>query len=124
MHPFKWACVLIAVGGLCGTTPRAAYAAQRGPDRSVRPAADHSSPAFMAPPARKDPFKRLFPGIVTPPSSSSSPLIEAQLEPKLVCGTLLIPGNARVDPKIRAEAPKTSTKFTMRGIQPRVCWPQ
>jgi hypothetical protein len=120
MQPLKWTNALIAVVGLCGT-PLAASAAQRVQDRSLRSAVEQPAPGFMARTARKDPFNRLFAGTVTQLPVSSP---ESQIKPRVVCGTVLIPGNAGVDPKIRAEAPKTTTKFTMRGIQPQVCWPQ
>ena len=48
------------------------------------------------------------------------------LKPRVVCGMTLIPAPPGVDPKIadqrEAEKPKTPTTYTIRPVQPSICW--
>ena len=80
---------------------------------------------FLAPPVRKDPFERLF---APPKRQASLPASPQQREPeprpKVVCGMVLIPADPSIDPRIRFEAPKRDTRFTIRAVQPPVCWPE
>ena len=50
----------------------------------------------------------------------------ANLKPRVVCGMTLIPAPPGVDPKIadqrEAEKPKTPTTYTIRPVQPSICW--
>jgi hypothetical protein len=50
----------------------------------------------------------------------------ANLKPRVVCGMTLIPAPPGVDPKIgdqrEAEKPKTPTRYTIRPVQPSICW--
>jgi hypothetical protein len=39
----------------------------------------------------------------------------------VVCGMTLIPGDPKIDPKIRANVPDRGVVFTMRAVQPTVC---
>ena len=57
-------------------------------------------------------------------TSDTNPL--ANLKPRVVCGMTLIPAPPDVDPKIadqrEAEKPKTPTTYTIRPVQPSICW--
>jgi hypothetical protein len=43
--------------------------------------------------------------------------------PFVVCGTLIVPTDSRIDPKIRIEPPKTNAEYTIRTLEPPICWP-
>ena len=43
-------------------------------------------------------------------------------QPSVVCGMTLVPGDPKVDPKMRNVAvPDRGVTFTMRGVQPTIC---
>ena len=48
------------------------------------------------------------------------------LKPRVVCGMTLIPAPPGVDPKIASqgptEQPKNPTTYTIRPVQPSICW--
>jgi hypothetical protein len=76
-------------------------------------------------PRSKTLFARLFAPSAQQPNDTPSrepPL--RQWKPKVVCGMLLIPGDPSVDPGIRVERRDSDTKFTIRAIEPPICWPQ
>ena len=45
----------------------------------------------------------------------------APASPTVVCGMTLVPGDPKVDPKMRVESPERGVTFTMRAIPPTVC---
>ena len=61
-----------------------------------------------------------------PPTLVDNTNALANLKPRVVCGMTLIPAPPGVDPKIadqrEAEKPKTSTTYTIRPVQPSICW--
>jgi hypothetical protein len=48
------------------------------------------------------------------------------LKPRVVCGMTLLPAPPSVDPKIAGkeplEKPKTPTTYSIRPVQPSICW--
>ena len=57
-------------------------------------------------------------------TSDTNPL--ANLRPRVVCGMTLIPAPPGVAPKIadqrEAEKPRNPTAYTIRPVQPSICW--
>src|SRR5450631_6793 len=41
--------------------------------------------------------------------------------PSIVCGMTVVPGDAKVDPKMSVVVPDRGVTFTMRVIQPTIC---
>jgi hypothetical protein len=75
---------------------------------------------------RANPYSKLFE--VTDLKKSVSQALSAQqarqpksTQPKVVCGMIVIPADLSIDPKIRAELPKTDTQYTIRAVPPPVC---
>jgi hypothetical protein len=77
------------------------------------------------------PGQPLFPvPRVAPDEVPNAPTPPNQLEelipkPRIVCGMTLIPA-PKVDPKIgqkhETEKPKNPTRYTIRPVQPSICW--
>ena len=77
---------------------------------------------------KRDPYRNLFgppPArrlqTVQPRPAPAMPTVPAR--PAVVCGTLIVPADPSVDPKIRAPLPRNNQTFTMRSITPPVCKP-
>ena len=80
---------------------------------------------------RQRPGRPLFPvPPVSPDKVPNQPALPNQAEamvpkPRIVCGMTLVPA-PNVDPKIgqklETEKPKNSTKYTIRPVQPSICW--
>ena len=84
-------------------------------------------PSFEAPKAPQAPAQQADPATPSPPAL----LLEAlqnlpNRKPRVVCGMTLIPGNPSVDAKIGQkdyqEKPKNPTTYTIRPVQPSICW--
>jgi hypothetical protein len=81
----------------------------------------------FAPRPEKDPYRNLFGGPVraqkptAPKPATPSPSPSPQ-KPFVVCGTLVVPANPGVDPKIRV-APPAGVEHTMRILIPPMCQP-
>ena len=43
------------------------------------------------------------------------------LKPKVLCGMVLLPGDPKIDPKIRAQTPARGIKPTIRTVTPDAC---
>jgi len=41
--------------------------------------------------------------------------------PSIVCGMTVVPGDAKVDPKMSVTVPDSRTKYTLRFVEPTVC---
>ena len=75
---------------------------------------------------KRDPYRNLFgpPArvrTVQPRADVLSRVVPAK--PTVVCGTVIVPADPSVDPKIRAPLPRNNQTFTMRSITPPVCKP-
>lgn len=93
--------------------------------RAGAPLLSDAPPVFPAPPVRNDPFDLLFePTGPHHPLPSSLEQPESGQRPKVVCGILVIPADPSVDPRIQVEPPTRDTQFTIRAIQPSLCWPE
>ena len=42
--------------------------------------------------------------------------------PRVVCGMTLLPANPAIDPKMAVEPRRDDTRYTIRAIEPPVCW--
>ena len=76
---------------------------------------------------KRDPYRNLFgpPArvrTVQPRPDVASRAVPAK--PTVVCGTVIIPADPSVDPKIRAPLPRNNQTFTMRSVTPPVCKPE
>src|SRR5262245_57793902 len=82
---------------------------------------------FQHPPA-KDPYRNLFAGQV---ATRDKPRIESDLatknaapqqkKPFMMCGTLVVPADPSVDPKIRVGPREDGVWDTMRVVKPPAC---
>jgi hypothetical protein len=106
------------------------------------PPADQFRPAGS--PSQKDPYGTLFqtaPSTETPDAQDLADRARAQLfaaigdasrpaRPKVVCGTLVFPADASIDPRIlidptaRAGGTTPAPNHTIRSLQPPVCGAQ
>jgi hypothetical protein len=103
-----------------------ALARSNGRNSQRRTAAVEKAPAGLVEGARMNPFRNLF------DAKEDRPLVQEEARqtpdgtrtpaPKVICGTVVIAGEAKTDPRIRFVPPKTDTTFTIRAIQPPVCW--
>jgi len=71
------------------------------------------------------PVPRVAPDEVPNPPTPPNQLEELAPKPRIVCGMTLIPA-PKVDPKIgqkqETEKPKNPTRYTIRPVQPPICW--
>jgi hypothetical protein len=84
---------------------------------------------------RQDPYQKLFRDALPGQAAGSrrdderlkalpSPLVRRDARPGapyVVCGTLIVPADPRVDPKIRVGPPDAQVDHTMRIIEPPIC---
>lgn len=68
---------------------------------------------------RPNPFAGLF--TVPPVEPAASSPGDTPLEPKVVCGTTLIPADPQVDPRFAAPRPQDAPRYTIRAIEPPLC---
>jgi hypothetical protein len=75
------------------------------------------------PAPQKDPYRDLFGRSDPQNTTPRAPLIvrEAPQKPYVVCGTLIVPADASIDPKMRIVPPDSGVKHTMRTISPPIC---
>jgi hypothetical protein len=93
--------------------------------------------ALQAPPVRPLQPQQPRPLFPVPPKGQPLPVPPAEQpltpnravtapKPRVVCGMTLIPTDPKVDPKIAskpdAEKKGDGTKFTIRAVQPTICW--
>lgn len=92
-----------------------------------------SSPAWFPPNSPQNPYKRLFKQ--SGEEHLARRVVEQELprpaerapltKPTVVCGMVLIPGDANVDPRMRVFPPKDdSTTYTIRAVKPPICHPE
>lgn len=92
-----------------------------------------SSPAWFPPNSPQNPYRKLFkqPGeehmtrrVVE--QEPTRPAERAPLtKPTVVCGMVVIPGDASVDPRIRVSPSKDdTTTYTIRAVKPPICHPE
>ena len=97
------------------------------PDKPQQPAAPPqtaSAESPLVPGPSKKPFTNII--FVSPRAklNISQPTLGAsQLQPAVVCGMTLIPGNPAIDPKIVAQprVPKPIVDYKIRSLTPSVC---
>jgi len=72
---------------------------------------------------RANPYSRLFkPGLLaSTPTAPARPSIGVTGQPEIKCGMTMIPIDPRIDPKMAIPAPPSSTKFTIRAVEPTIC---
>ena len=102
------------------------------PQPQVTPPQEHWEPLFPlqpfeAPQTPQLPPQQRGPATPAPPALLPEALQNLpNLKPRVVCGMTLIPGNPSVDPKIGQkeyqEKPKNPTTYTLRPVQPSICW--
>lgn len=86
------------------------------------------SPTLFPQDAGKSPYGKLFVGSTAgaqqrPTAQAREPRTE-QLRPKVVCGMLLIPADASIDPRFRVSPPSSDTTHTIRAVKPPMCGPE
>ena len=115
---------LLIVVCACATPLHANSDTGRTTDQRA-PLLSDAPPVFSAPPVRNDPFDLLFePTGPHHPLPSSLEQPESRQQPKRACGMVVIPADPSVDPRIQVEPPTRDTQFTIRAIQPSLCWPE
>ena len=106
------------------------------PASGVLSAPEQRQPLFPVPPAgpQTPPQTPAVPLAPVPPAAGAVPglpalpnLADALIQkPRIVCGMTLIPAAPAVDPKIAtkppAGKPKDPTTYTIRAVQPTLCW--
>ena len=91
-------------------------------DASVRFGVRQAQP--NVPRSDKDPYRNLFKTAPPPaPDQSPQPSREA---PKVVCGTLIIPADPKIDPGINIDpyATRPDMRYTIRRLTPPICKPE
>lgn len=104
------------------------------PARADQPAIVGAQPAPLATlvgPARTDPYAGLFSAAsAKAPKRTVSQTAEQALEsqglkqPTVVCGTVLVPVDASVDPKMRKPMPQSDVTYAIRAVKPPMCEPK
>ena len=56
-----------------------------------------------------------------PPSAQAEPEVQTVVEPKVVCGTVVVPAERATDPGM-IKSPPTGVTFTIRVLTPPACW--
>jgi hypothetical protein len=121
--------VLIMVGAFVVASASSVLAAD-----DVRQAqAAVASPDWFAPKPPTNPYQKLF----KPQSQESTArrVVEQEparaaesaplTKPTVVCGTLLVPADASVDPRMRVFRSKDdTTTYTIRAVKPTMCHPE
>lgn len=72
---------------------------------------------------RRNPYGQLFGGILKTAPRVAPPALapKSPATPTVKCGMTLIPGDARVDPRIAAPKPTDSQRFHARTVEPTIC---
>lgn len=78
-------------------------------------------------PPKKDPYRNLF--APRPPEQKIVPEARAearppQSKPTVVCGTVIVPADPTIDPKIHAKRPDDRVRYTLRSVAPPICKPE
>ncbi len=75
--------------------------------------------------APKNPYTKLFAGTAV---AAQGPLVQNQAEqtqparPKVVCGMMVMPADASIDPRMRVSPPvNDNTTHTIRAVKPPMC---
>ena len=55
-------------------------------------------------------------------SQSSPESFVLRDKPRVLCGMVLIPAYPTIDPKIIVKRQEPDTRFTIRAIEPPMCW--
>ena len=84
------------------------------------------APLFPVPPLDGQ-APQTTPVPVPPPLFSDvAKMLPLDLKPRVVCGMTLLPAPQDIDPQIAGqrppEKPKDSTTYTVRPVQPSICW--
>lgn len=58
-------------------------------------------------------------GSVSIDGSQSAP--RAARAPKVACGTVMIPADERIDPRMRVGKPRDTTKYAIDAAEPPIC---
>lgn len=70
---------------------------------------------------RKNPYSRLFKTPASPTAAVVTPARPAAGKPEVKCGMTLIPIDPALDPRMVVPPLPSSTKFTIRAIDPTTC---
>jgi len=123
--------VVATVNALEAAQPQSAQSLS-APASGILSAPKQQQPSFPLPPVV--PQTPAVPLAPVPPAAGAVPALPALpnladaliQKPRIVCGMTLIPVSPAVDPKIATKSPagkpKDPTTYTIRPVQPTVCW--
>jgi hypothetical protein len=83
-----------------------------------------SSPARFGAlrPQAAQPYKSLFKVATLSPPGTTQSTANDPSKPTVVCGMTLIPANPNIDPKMNVTPKTDGTRYTIRAIEPPICW--
>jgi hypothetical protein len=86
-------------------------------------AQNYSAPLFekLFRPPSSPLLKPAAPAVPIDRKSVAESALLSRLAPRVVCGLMLVPVDASLDPKIQHPVPSNRTKFTLRIYKPPVC---
>jgi hypothetical protein len=125
MQPVHRSSLLVALVWLCSTPLPVTCVSTDATNHQPRASLPvQTASVLVSPSARKNPFKGLFAPQRTQDGSRRSAHAPASPKPKVVCGMVIIPADPLLDPRMGVEPPNRDTRFTIRAVQPPVCWPK
>jgi hypothetical protein len=94
------------------------------------PAKPQATPQFGAlrPAQSADPYRKLFDvhrklfDVREPSAAVPKPAPDSSPRPKVVCGMTMIPADPNIDPKMPAAPRSDGTNYTIRAVEPPICW--
>jgi len=70
---------------------------------------------------RKNPYSRLFTSTIAPTAAAATQAQPAVGKPEVKCGMTMIPIEPSIDPRMVVPPLPSSTRFTIRAIDPPTC---
>jgi hypothetical protein len=89
------------------------------------PAPPQATTKFGALRPAKSPYRQLFQAQTALEAAVAQQVQQAPKslpKPRVVCGMTMIPGDPSIDPKMLVQPKSDGTKYTIRAIEPPICW--